>query len=219
MSGTVTKHVTLVSELSKLVNSCSLMEVSETEQLIASQDSHTEALQKIKKLMNDTKVRNIDILRLLCLYALRYENNNSNELQSLKELFQKRTNVNRNEIEFINNLIFFSSIQDNDIFSNQNAITITKRLIKGLKGIENVYTQHTPLVKQIIDQLLKGKLKESNYPFIGVNGLKDKPQEIITFMIGGITYEEALAIHNINKNLNGNYKVIIGGTCIHNFKR
>ena len=53
MSGTVTKHVTLVSELSKLVNAANLMEVSETEQLIASQDDHTEALQKIRKLVRD----------------------------------------------------------------------------------------------------------------------------------------------------------------------
>ena len=115
------------------------------------------------------------------------------------------------------------------MFGNQNPIAITKRLIKGLKGIENVYTQHVPLVKQLADQLIKGKLKEANFPFIGLNSFKDKyceflviiycylfclfsnkiyfrPQEIIIFMIGGITYEETLAIYNINKNSNGNYK-------------
>ena len=37
-------------------------------------------------------------------------------------------------------------------------------------------------------------------------------------MIGGITYEETLAIHNINKAYAGNIKVIIGGTFIHSFE-
>lgn len=37
-------------------------------------------------------------------------------------------------------------------------------------------------------------------------------------MVGGITFEETLAIHNINKAYAGNIKVIIGGTYLHNFK-
>ena len=99
MSGTVTKHVTLVSELSKLVNSANLMEISETEQMLASQDGHQDALQKLKKLLRDSRVRNIDALRLLSIYALRYEKNGNNEIQSLKELFQRRPNLMGNEIE------------------------------------------------------------------------------------------------------------------------
>ena len=101
MSGTVTKHVTLVSELSKLVNSFNLMEVSEAEQFIASQEGHQEALQKIKKLMRDSRVKNIDMLRLISLYALRYEKSSNNEIQSLKEMFQRRPNVAPNETEVL----------------------------------------------------------------------------------------------------------------------
>lgn len=37
-------------------------------------------------------------------------------------------------------------------------------------------------------------------------------------MVGGITYEETLAIYNINKAYAGNIKVIIGGTSLHNLK-
>lgn len=43
-----------------------------------------------------------------------------------------------------------------------------------------------------------------------------RPREIIVFVIGGITYEETLAIQNINKAYAGNLKVILGGTCVHN---
>lgn len=86
------------------------------------------------------------------------------------------------------------------------------------QDIDNIYTQHTPLVKELVEQLIKGKLKETAYPFIG-NSFKDRPQEIIIFTIGGITYEETSAIYNINKAYAGNIKAIIGGTCIHNLKR
>ena len=40
-------------------------------------------------------------------------------------------------------------------------------LSQGVKGVENVYTQHTPLVVDTANQLLKGKLKENLYPYAG----------------------------------------------------
>jgi vacuolar protein sorting-associated protein 45 len=47
MSGTVSKHVTLVGELSRLVSSTNLMELSEIEQQLACQEGHSEILQVI----------------------------------------------------------------------------------------------------------------------------------------------------------------------------
>ena len=45
MSGTVSKHVTIVGELSRLVGAHLLLEVSETEQEIACQGDHSALLQ------------------------------------------------------------------------------------------------------------------------------------------------------------------------------
>lgn len=45
MSGTVTKHVTVISELSRLVNEYCLLDVSELEQDFTAQSDHTAALQ------------------------------------------------------------------------------------------------------------------------------------------------------------------------------
>lgn len=36
-------------------------------------------------------------------------------------------------------------------------------------------------------------------------------------MIGGTTYEESIAIHNINKQ-NAGTRIILGGTTVHNFE-
>ena len=47
MSGFVSKHVTIVGELSRLVSSFNLMEVSEAEQQLACQEDHYEIVQVI----------------------------------------------------------------------------------------------------------------------------------------------------------------------------
>ncbi len=60
-------------------------------------------------------------------------------------------------------------------------MAITKRLLKGFKEIDNIYTQHTPLVKELVEQMIKGKLKETTYPFLGISNLKDR--SLISFII------------------------------------
>lgn len=43
---------------------------------------------------------------------------------------------------------------------------LTTQLLNGLQGVENVYTQHTPHLSQTLEHILRGKLKETSYPFI-----------------------------------------------------
>jgi hypothetical protein len=33
--------------------------------------------------------------------------------------------------------------------------------------VENVYTQHNPLIKETLEELIKGKLKENCFPYLG----------------------------------------------------
>ncbi|XP_053823265.1 vacuolar protein sorting-associated protein 45 isoform X2 [Vidua macroura] len=163
MSGTVSKHVTVVGELSRLVAERNLLEVSEVEQELACQNDHSSALQLVSAVV---------------------------------EYGGKR-------------------VRGSDLFSPKDAVAITKQFLKGLKGIENVYTQHQPLLQETLDQLIKGKLKDSQYPYLGPNTLRDRPQDIIVFLIGGATYEEALAVFNLNRS-NPGVRIVLGGTTIHN---
>lgn len=223
MSGHVSKHVTLVGELSRLVSNHNIMEVSEVEQQLACQEDHSEIVQKIRSLTKDARVKTSDIVRVVTLYALRYEqSSNTSELKAFKEMLLKRGSLTTQEIDFMNKICQYggSKFRETDLFLNQNPMAITKRLLKGLKGVDNIYTQHTPLVKDLVEQLIKGKLREASYPFLGINSnnFKERPQEIIVFMIGGITFEETAAIQSINKAYAGNIKIIIGGTNVHNFK-
>lgn len=94
-------------------------------------------------------------------------------------------------------------------------VAFTKKFFKGLKGVENVFTRHTPQLVSLLDSLVKGRLKDSQYPYLGEAQLRDRPQDIIVFVVGGVTYEEAYAVANFNKTTQG-VRVVLGGTTVHN---
>lgn len=218
MSGAVAKHVTVVGELSRLVGAHNLLEVSETEQEIACQGDHSALLQRIRSLVSSDKVRQVDMLRLVMLYAVRYESHSNNDLSGLVEALRRR-GVAEEFRGMVQAIVDYGGrkARGSDLFGNQDPVAITKRLLKGLKGVENVYTQHKPLLQGVLDQLIKGKLKEASYPYLGTSQLKDRPQDIVVFMIGGCTYEEALAVHLLNRSTPG-VRIVLGGTTVHNSK-
>lgn len=103
-----------------------------------------------------------------------------------------------------------------DLFESASLFSGARDRFKGLKGVENVYTQHSPRLEATLQNLIKGKLKELQYPFLEGGGhTRDKPQDIIVFMVGGATYEEAKTIAQVNASSPG-VRVVLGATSIHN---
>ncbi|XP_044305169.1 vacuolar protein sorting-associated protein 45 [Varanus komodoensis] len=216
MSGTVSKHVTVVGELSRLVSERNLLEVSEVEQELACQNDHSSALQNVRRLLQNPKVTELDAVRLVMLYALHYERHSSNSLQGLMADLKSR-GVSERHRKLVPAVVEYGGkrVRGSDLFSSKDAVAITKQFLKGLKGVENVYTQHQPLLHETLDLLVKGKLKDSQYPYLGPSILRDRPQDIIVFIIGGATYEEALTVYNLNRTTPG-VRIVLGGTIIHN---
>lgn len=101
------------------------------------------------------------------------------------------------------------------MFGTASPLSFTKKLLKGLKDVENIFTQHTPLLATTLETVLKGKLKESQFP-VATSQSVERPQDIIVFMVGGVTYEEALAVANLNKSNQGAVRIVLGGTHVHN---
>ncbi|XP_043464337.1 vacuolar protein sorting-associated protein 45 [Leptopilina heterotoma] len=217
MSGTVAKHVTLVGELSTMVGEHNLLEVSELEQELSCQSEHSTQLQKIKKLINDTRVRDKDATRLVMLYALHYEKHANNDITGLLEMLKKR-GVSEKYTKLVYNLLEYSGVnsRQSNLFNHEAVAKITKKLFKGLSGVDNIYTQHSPLLFETLEDMVKGKLNVQTFPYLGNMVMTKRPQEIIVFIVGGTTYEESLAVHNLNR-LNTDTKIILGGTTIHNF--
>ena len=72
ISGNVTKHVNLMSELNQIVDARKLLDVSPVEQEIACQDKKSSQAKEVTELLERTDVTKLDKVRLVMLFALRY---------------------------------------------------------------------------------------------------------------------------------------------------
>lgn len=233
-SGTVEMHVAIVSELSQIVKSRSLLEISEVEQELVCQNTHSTSFTRIRSLVSDLRIKNEDALRLVILYALRYELSHR-EISVLSAALIER-GVPKDDVRVIEHLSDHPSSQKRGASSDllsvvrdvgsspsvsnaTNAVaSITKRFVKGRKNVENVYTQHEPLIVDIVRELIQGQLQESSFPTLdcGQGSPSSLPaKKIVVFILGGATYEESLAVHKLMSSTPG-LSVILGGTTVHN---
>ena len=69
----------------------------------------------------------------------------------------------------------------------------------------------------ILEQALKGKLSDSDFPSVDNSPCDYQTKNIIVFYLGGTTYEEAREVSEFNKS-DPSTNIILGGTTIHNSK-
>ncbi|KAH0874544.1 LOW QUALITY PROTEIN: hypothetical protein HID58_071906 [Brassica napus] len=171
MQGNVSKHVTLITEMSKLLEARKLMLVSQTEQDLACNGGQGAAYEAVTDLLNNESVSDIDRLRLVMLYALRFEKENPVQLRQLFNKLASRSpkgNVKLSTFQFELHLFLvpleYSSAlpskvlvqfllkqggvekRTDDLFRNRDLMNIARNMARGLMGVENVYTQHQPPV-------------------------------------------------------------------------
>ncbi|KAJ2722016.1 vacuolar protein sorting-associated protein 45 [Coemansia sp. Benny D115] len=229
LSGNVTKHVTLVGELSKLVSTRHLLEVSEIEQSLACNEQHNNDLKALRAMISNSKFTVENKLRCVILYALRYERMQGNATLELKQLLSSN-GVDADQVSMIDVVLRYAgaSERQSDIFQNENLFSRGRNIFKGLQGVENVYTQHTPAMADMLENLLRGRQglhwqerlpnldPKARPPLLGnENGIFN--QDIIVFIIGGATMEEEMAVAKLNaKYESQNVRIMLGGTSVHN---
>jgi vacuolar protein sorting-associated protein 45 len=98
-----------------------------------------------------------------------------------------------------------------------NLMSKMSSLISSVQGVDNVYTQHVPLLMETLQAASRGKLSAKTHPILvpgggggegGPNGAPSQslsnelaesiPSEIFVFMVGGVTYEEAAKVSEWN---------------------
>ncbi|KAF8710215.1 Sec1 family, partial [Rhizoctonia solani] len=199
LGGNVSKHVAVVGELSRLVGRDSLLDVSEVEQNLAGRDNHAA---DFKKSANQTGA-------------------------VVEALIKAGASEHDASLVYVLLNIAGADQRQDDLFENGNIFSRGKSALKGLKGVENVYTQHSPHLSQTLENLLRGRLREQSYPFVegqaSTNAGLQRPQDVIVFIIGGTTYEEARAVALMNQDpavvgtaSSGATRILLGGTCVHN---
>ena len=229
LSGNVSKHVSVVSAVSKITSQRKLLLVSEVEQEIVcgSVNNHDEMSERLRRMLTDREedrqgraqlVEFGDKLRLVMLYALRYFGSEGNHVSEFREILSgyaldKRDkdrlgtvdklleyyNSNFNSIATVNASVMHSqqnrlASKRQELFDNSRLLGIFKAVATELKGIDNIYTQHKPLLVHTITKLLSGDLSTQHYPFVDQQSAKLRYKNVIVYMVGGVTYEEHCAL-------------------------
>ncbi|WKX92044.1 hypothetical protein Q1695_010236 [Nippostrongylus brasiliensis] len=217
ISGTVSKHVTLVGELSKIVANQNLLEISEVEQSIVAEGDHSRCLERIRTLINHPKTSKLNALRLVLLYALRFEGHPNNSLSALVGMLKRDNDA----ASVVRALLRYggSARRKSDLFGEGSTMGMTKRFIKGLKGVENIYTQHEPYLKEIVENTIRGRLSDQQYPYVAGDATNTRQENLIVFIVGGATFEEALFVRSQNEKRmqgGGGPSVTLATTFMHN---
>jgi len=141
------------------------------------------------------------------LYALRYERQEGNALHRFVDLLQAN-GVGSEKLRLVPELLkqCGASARQGDLYQTKDVFASAKKAIKrGVKGVENVYTQHQPFLLHTLENLAKNKLSEAHYPYVtsysqlpAPNRAK-APQDVIVFLFGGATYEEARFVAQFNE--------------------
>lgn len=238
MSLNLSKHMLLTSEIDKQINSERIWETSEFEQNMCSSSDmthHDDDLTELESFLFDklkpdgTQPKPLDEkvkLKLLALYALKYETNQNNQIQFL---LKKLNNALFNK--FISTILkyagknarmsgddgnVFNKIGNSGILGPANHVAALFNNISGHNNEnDNAFMQYQPRIVNILDKITKGKLElNGNYATIGkeinVNS-KIPPREIVIFIVGGVCYEEARLVEDFNSRTDG-IRVILGGT-------
>jgi hypothetical protein len=229
LGGNVSKHVALTSELSRLVDQYKLLEVSECEQNVTCTDrDHSET---IANLLRQPEISDDSKLKLVLLFVLR--NDKSNNIPMFTTLL-KEAGVPPAKLALLDRMVKYSRDSVVAVASggtggnaadafldSSRVLSLGKSVIRGLKGVENVYTQHTPPLYSILEMLSRGKLKEAQYPFLEGNGVSNgfpegtRVNDMIAFMVGGVTFEEARFVHQLT-SAHPHLKIVAGGNTVHN---
>ena len=91
----------------------------------------------------------------------------------------------------------------------------SKQVKSSLEGIENVYAQHVPLLLETLDLVSKNRLPEARYPCVSGAAVQAlRPAEVVVYIAGGATYEEATKVAELNAS--GGVQVVLGGSYVHN---
>ena len=192
----------------------------------------------VARLLPDPRPSPQDKLRLLCLFALRHERDGRPQIDELMRRAAAVAGLSPRALSAVPALLragggggggaaaasAAARPRVGDLFGDRSTLSRLASLARAsLRGVDNVYTRHTPLLVQTVEAALKGKLSQQDYPFVGGgndggnsggNGFsvspgaaptaaqqqqqQHLPRLVVVFVVGGTTFEEAAAVAEIN---------------------
>ncbi|KAI9172915.1 vacuolar protein sorting-associated protein 45 [Blastocladiella emersonii ATCC 22665] len=238
LAGNVSKHVALTSELSRVVDAYRLLAVSEVEQNIACDPrDQTDA---VWACLRDPLVPDECKLKLVLLFTLK--NPRAPAVQGMAaHLAAECASLSPGQCKLVEYVTKYA-LNDTPAAGHHHGSSSTssaasagnpaefldrtrqlgKSVFRGLKGVENVYTQHTPKLHTTLEQLVRGKLREAGFPYPdGTSGAQfgfhdgARVSDVVVFVIGGATFEEARFVSQLAAATPG-LRIVLGGHSVLN---
>ncbi|CDF89038.1 ZYBA0S03-07734g1_1 [Zygosaccharomyces bailii CLIB 213] len=228
LSGNVAKHMAIVGELDRQLQTKDIWEVSEVEQNLAVHKDDPEDFKDLVKLLQDPKIDKYYKLKLACIYALRQGNSNT-QLNDIVQILQKQPLFPAEDVNLFHKFRrIFGQNQAADetqarYRERDDLLTeLTKRFNSRMNAknadSDNVYMQHIPKLSKLLTDFSKNKVSkeqlktvEETESFRGGAAIPPA-QDIVVFIVGGATFEEARFVHEFNETMKGKMRVVLGGT-------
>ncbi|KAH0586270.1 hypothetical protein H2248_007518 [Termitomyces sp. 'cryptogamus'] len=132
LGGNVSKHVALVGELSRLVGRDKLLEIGEVEQGLATNAGAD--YRSVQVLLLDPSIAPRHKLRLVILYALRYQKTQTNNIANLiKLLLANGVSEEDARLVYVFLNIAGADQRQDDLFSTESLLAKGRSALKGLK--------------------------------------------------------------------------------------
>jgi vacuolar protein sorting-associated protein 45 len=151
------------------------------------------------------------------LYALRYEKARPDKVAELRRFAGERFDM-RNTLSLVSDLTTLAGAgaRSMDLFNTgagaggggvgggllSSMRSAVAQVARSVEGVKNVFSQHQPLLINVLDKLARGDTKgdvsRTTLPYCGTEAPPGKFSVVIVFVVGGITFEEALKVADIN---------------------
>ena len=208
------KHFALADEISRQVGRRDLLNISKVEQDILAKDSRKEHFREVIDIMRDQKADKYDKFRLVVLFSLRYQNT-----EQARELQMRLGEMYPMYSEAINQILSFC---DNKTVSKSLGTNIGEKAFKiyqdYFNNIPNVYEQHVPLVVKLVEEALKNKLNDMEFPFVDSAPLRQAPTNVVVFIVGGVSPAEAKHFRALNEKYEDSF-FLLGGSSLVNSRK
>ena len=220
LTGSVTKHATVVSHLANVIKSRALLDLSLLEQDIVSSSSQSDHWNRLCEFAKKPTTTPADVLRLCLLFNLRYEK--SGVQSRCEELL---TFAHRSMLRKMRE--YYGERPTDNLFASTGVMS---SIVKTFVDVGNIYTQHEPVLKKMLNGLAQGRLDAEQFPYAQQPPPPSsfKPKDVIVFFCGGYTFAEAAVVNAFNQAVAGmsstattsaglgELRVLLGGTGIHN---
>mmetsp|Transcript_7528 Transcript_7528/g.33507 ORF Transcript_7528/g.33507 Transcript_7528/m.33507 type:complete len:210 (+) Transcript_7528:1224-1853(+) len=154
----------MLIQMSKFIGENSLMAVSQVEQEIVCGSDRSYAFKGVMGHLNDDKVKPFECLKLVLLFALRYGNEGRHQVDEMIATLSQQ-DIEYTDAKSLKNTIKLMG-QNNrlsDLFADQNFLARASKFVGGLKGDDNVYTQHQPILIQVFSFICRKTYVEFTY--------------------------------------------------------